>query len=64
MSGYEIQPLEESPEVAAAVADDTTVPQLAAQGPADDDTPEFRAPVMDGDDPAPSQGTAAASPSP
>jgi hypothetical protein len=47
MNDRDFEPLEESPEVAAAVEDDTTVPQLAEQGPPDDDTPEFRAPVVD-----------------
>ncbi len=38
------QPLEETPEVAAAVDDDTTVPQLTTEGGDDGLTPEFRAP--------------------
>jgi hypothetical protein len=58
MSEYEYEPLEESPEVAAAVEDDTTVPQLINQGPPDDDTPEFRAPLTDDRDAAPGDGTA------
>ena len=44
-------PLEETPEVAAAVADDTTVPQLITGGGPDADTPEFRAPTEPGADP-------------
>ncbi len=39
------QPLEETPEVAAAVEDDTTVPQLMTGGGPDDETPEFREPA-------------------
>ncbi|MDM4720484.1 hypothetical protein QTQ03_13185 [Micromonospora sp. WMMA1363] len=35
------RPLEESPEVAAAVEDDTAVPQLMTGGGADWDTPSF-----------------------
>ncbi len=46
------QPLEETPEVAAAVEDDTTVPQLMTGGGADDDTPEFREPASVDDLPA------------
>ncbi|MGN9777866.1 hypothetical protein ACTMS0_19200 [Micromonospora sp. H33] len=38
------RPLEESPEVAAAVEDDTGVPQLMTGGGADRDTPSFAAP--------------------
>ena len=46
------RPLEETPEVAAAVDDETTVPQLAGQGGADPDNPSFRAPGdPDGDTP-------------
>ncbi|HEX8627491.1 MAG TPA: hypothetical protein VF755_04900 [Catenuloplanes sp.] len=40
----ERQPLEETPEVAAAVRDDSTVPQLATGGGPDEDTPEFLEP--------------------
>ncbi|MEU6076099.1 hypothetical protein [Micromonospora sp. NPDC047074] len=36
------RPLEESPEVAAAVEDDTGIPQLMTGGGADRDTPSFR----------------------
>src|SRR3712207_1102911 len=43
------QPLEESPEVAAAVEDDVAVPQFITGGGPDDDTPQFRAP---GEEPA------------
>jgi hypothetical protein len=45
MSEQNQQPLEETPEVAAAVEDDTTVPQLVTGGGPDDQTPEFRAPT-------------------
>lgn len=45
------QPIEETPEVAAAVADDTTAPQLVTGGEADELNPEFRAPAP-ADDPA------------
>jgi hypothetical protein len=38
------RPLEESPEVAAAVDDETTVPQLMTGGGADRDTPSFTEP--------------------
>ncbi|MEH0936359.1 hypothetical protein [Micromonospora psammae] len=38
------RPLEESPEVAAAVDDESTVPQLATGGGADPDNPSFTAP--------------------
>lgn len=38
------RPLEESPEVAAAVDDETTVPQLMTGGGADADTPAFAEP--------------------
>jgi hypothetical protein len=38
------RPLEESPEVAAAVDDDTTVPQLVTDGGAGRDTPTFAEP--------------------
>ncbi|MCX4470360.1 hypothetical protein C5N14_23375 [Micromonospora sp. MW-13] len=38
------RPLEESPEVAAAVDDESTVPQLATGGGADRDTPPFGGP--------------------
>jgi hypothetical protein len=62
MSEHEYEPLEESPEVAAAVEDDTTVPQLVSQGPPDDDTPEFRAPLTNDGDAAPGDGTAAGLP--
>ncbi|WP_328343529.1 hypothetical protein [Micromonospora sp. NBC_00421] len=43
------RPMEESPEVAAAVDDDSTVPQLAGAGGTDPDDPTFTAP---GDRPA------------
>ena len=36
------RPLEETPEVAAAVDDETTVPQLSSDGGPDRDAPEFR----------------------
>ena len=36
------RPLEETPEVAAAVDDETTVPQLMSDGGPDSDTPAFR----------------------
>ncbi|WP_433387238.1 hypothetical protein [Micromonospora sp. KLBMP9576] len=39
------RPLEESPEVAAAVDDDTGIPQLTTGGGADPDTPSFRDPA-------------------
>ncbi|TDB78620.1 MULTISPECIES: hypothetical protein [unclassified Micromonospora] len=38
------RPLEESPEVAAAVDDETTVPQLATDGGPDRDNPAFTEP--------------------
>ncbi|MEU5938728.1 hypothetical protein ABZ807_05990 [Micromonospora sp. NPDC047548] len=38
------RPLEESPEVAAAVDDETTVPQLVTGGGADRDNPSFTEP--------------------
>ncbi|MGC5020511.1 hypothetical protein [Micromonospora sp. DT47] len=38
------RPLEESPEAAAAVDDETTVPQLMTGGGADRDTPSFAEP--------------------
>jgi hypothetical protein len=38
------QPLEETPEMAAAVDDETTVPQLATGGGPDQDTPRFIGP--------------------
>ncbi|MFG3707880.1 hypothetical protein ACGF7U_24540 [Micromonospora sp. NPDC047670] len=38
------RPLEESPEVAAAVEDDTGIPQLMTGGGADRDTPSFTQP--------------------
>ena len=38
------RPLEESPEVAAAVDDDSTVPQLRTGGGADRDNPSFTEP--------------------
>ncbi|PWU53911.1 hypothetical protein DLE60_07905 [Micromonospora globispora] len=38
------RPLEESPEVAAAVDDESTVPQLVTGGGPDRDTPSFREP--------------------
>lgn len=41
-------PLEESPEVAAAVGDDTTVSAFVTGGGPDEDTPEFRAPDATG----------------
>ena len=43
------QPLEETPEVAAAVEDDVAVPQFITGGGPDADTPEFRAPDEDRD---------------
>jgi hypothetical protein len=45
MSEQDLQPLEETPEVAAAVEDDVTVPQFITGGGPDADTPEFREPV-------------------
>ena len=36
------RPLEETPEVAAAIDDETTVPQLRSDGGPDRDTPAFR----------------------
>jgi hypothetical protein len=59
MTEYGFEPLEESPEVAAAVEDDTTVPQLISQGPPDDDTPEFLAPLSSDQDTTPGDGTRA-----
>ncbi len=44
MSEQELQPLEETPEVAAAVQDDVTVPHFVTGGGPDADTPEFREP--------------------
>jgi hypothetical protein len=44
MSEQELQPLEETPEVAAAVEDDVTVPQFVTGGGPDAETPEFREP--------------------
>lgn len=38
------QPLEETPEVASAVADDVAVPQFITGGGPDDETPEFLPP--------------------
>ncbi|WP_030488092.1 hypothetical protein [Micromonospora chokoriensis] len=46
-------PLEESPEVASAVADDATVAQLRTGGGPDRDTPAFSAPRNRPDDLAP-----------
>lgn len=43
MSEQNWEPLEESPQVAAAVRDDTTVPELATEDAADE-SPEFVAP--------------------
>ena len=43
------QPLEESPAVAAAVEDDTTVPELAVEDAADDDGPLFVEPCGPGE---------------
>jgi hypothetical protein len=43
-------PLEETPEAAAAVADETTVPQLVTGGGADADTPPFVEPGEEEDD--------------
>ncbi|SCL12996.1 hypothetical protein [Micromonospora inyonensis] len=48
------RPLEESPEMAAAADDETTVPQLVTGGGPDDETPDFVAP---GESPAGSGGT-------
>lgn len=50
MTEQDWQPLEESPEVAAAVQDDTTVPELASDDVADEG-PLFLEPT-DGTDPA------------
>lgn len=44
MSEPELRPLEETPEVAAAIEDDVTVPQFITGGGPDADTPEFREP--------------------
>ncbi|MDT0529956.1 hypothetical protein RM555_13255 [Micromonospora sp. DSM 115977] len=44
------RPLEESPEVAAAVEDDTGVPQLRTGGGADRDTPSFTGDRSGGDE--------------
>jgi hypothetical protein len=49
MSEPELQPLEETPEVAAAVEDDVTVPQFVTGGGPDADTPEFREPASAGE---------------
>lgn len=38
------RPLEETPEVASAVEDETTVPQLVTDGGGDPDTPNFTSP--------------------
>jgi hypothetical protein len=38
------RPLEEAPEVAAAVDDETTVPQLRSEGAPDGDPPDFTTP--------------------
>jgi hypothetical protein len=46
------RPLEETPEAAAAVDDETTVPQLVTGGGPDVDTPEFVEPAPE-DDAAP-----------
>ncbi|MFC3501005.1 hypothetical protein ACFOOK_08520 [Micromonospora krabiensis] len=46
-------PLEESPEMAAAVDDDSTVPQLMTGGGADRDNPAFTEPGDPGDQGAP-----------
>ena len=45
MTEQEWQPLEESPEVAAAVEDDTTVAELATDDPADEG-PRFLEPSV------------------
>lgn len=63
MTEYEVEPLEESPEVAAAVDDDTTVPQLADQGPTED-IPEFHSPVTGHREGASADETAAGRQSP
>jgi hypothetical protein len=49
-----IEPLEERPEVAAAIEDDITAPGLEVPGPApeDPDTPRFEAPRTEGNAPA------------
>jgi hypothetical protein len=49
-----IEPLEERPEVAAAIEDDVTAPGLGVPGPVPDDpdTPRFEPPAVDGDAPA------------
>ena len=44
MSEQEWQPLEESPEVAAAVRDDTTVPELVSDDDDADEGPLFLEP--------------------
>ena len=46
MSEQDLQPLEETPEVAAAVEDDVTVPQFITGGGPDAETPEFREPAV------------------
>ncbi|XTZ18076.1 hypothetical protein ACQSSU_12250 [Micromonospora echinospora] len=48
------RPLEESPEMAAAADDETTVPQLVTGGGPDDENPDFVAP---GESPAERGGT-------
>jgi hypothetical protein len=45
MSEQSRQPLEETPEVAAAVEDDVAVPQFITGGGPDADTPEFLEPT-------------------
>lgn len=49
------QPLEETPEVAAAVDDDTTVPQLMTGGGPDEQTPDFQEPAPADPEPAPAE---------
>jgi hypothetical protein len=49
MSEQSRPPLEESPEVAAAVDDDTTVSAFMTDGGPDEDSPQFREPGETGD---------------
>ncbi|WP_229071022.1 hypothetical protein [Actinoplanes sp. DH11] len=44
MTEQDWEPLEESPEVAAAVEDETTVPELVTEDP-EDEGPEFLEPA-------------------
>ncbi|BAL88094.1 hypothetical protein AMIS_28740 [Actinoplanes missouriensis 431] len=48
MSEQQWTPIEETPEVAAAVRDESTVPELASEDAADE-SPEFVEPAEDSD---------------